>query len=264
MKVTALLTPSFHDTTRRVADWLSHNRMEALFLSLPEEMSKFLEPLAKNETTRGEFWQSYRFLTGLQEPFVRAAIRRLDSVLDILPEKLEENPDLHLHCYVDLKTEIRETKISEELILHEFRGRATGRVQVSRWRELFSRELEVTKESTEGSLDRIAADASEHKQSTVVYGGAGGELKKNLEKQGFKVELVYLKKYWRPPLDVLRHLIWLKGLEKVTDDEIREWVEKHLDYLDIILRSASAEEAYARWSESQGISSSRREENPPN
>ena len=68
-----------------------------------------------------------------------------------------------------------------------------------------------------------------------------------MEAKGFIVEPIYFHLYWRSPIDVLRTIISVRGLDAVSDEVILHCVKGQLKYLDYVLLSEDLDVAHEKW-----------------
>jgi len=245
--VSALILTRFRETTERVTVWLTKKRYQALFLDLPQDLTTFVRRYVDEEIPLEEFWSSYGYLTGLQEPFVNALRYTLNPILNVLTQLRNRMPGLIVYCYEDLGCHIEDSRLSERLLLLETGERVRRRIKLRAWRDLLRDEYELAAVGLRGMVENIVEEAGKHSRNTILYGGLVKPFKCSMEARGFKVEPIYLQHYWRSPLEVLRTILWVQGVDDVPDEVIMRCIKCHLNYLDFVLSSKDIDTAHGNW-----------------
>jgi hypothetical protein len=245
--VSALILTQFRKTAERIARWLSKKRYQALFFDLPEDLTPFIRRYVNEEIPLEELWRSYSYLTGLQEPFINALRYTLNPIINVLIQLKHRIPRLEVYCYADLESHLEASRFSERLLLLETGERVRRRIKLNAWRELLRDELELSTMELRWMVQNITEEAEKHSRNAVLYGGMVKPFKVNMEDKGFKVEPIYLQRYWRSPLEVLRTILWVQGIDDVPDEVIVNCVKCHLKYLDYVLSSEYIDTAHGNW-----------------
>ena len=222
-------------------------RYEALFLDLPEDLTTFINRYVDEEITLEELWRGYVHLTGVKEPFVNALRYTMDPILNFLAKFKYGMAGLKVYCYQDLKCHIEASRLSERLLLLETGERVRRRVRLEEWRGLLRDELELAVVELRRTVENISEEAGRHSRNAVLYGGLVKPFKNCMEAKGFSVEVVYLQHYWRSPLNALRTLMWIRGVNEVPDELIVKCVRSHLRYMDYVLSSEDIDSAHGKW-----------------
>jgi hypothetical protein len=245
--VTALILTRFREAAEKAAAWLTKEQYHALFLNLPEDLTPFVREYMEQELPPERLWRSYGYLTGLQEPFLNALRYQLASILNVLPELRRLMPQLKVYCSQDLACQIEVNRLSERLLLLATSERVRKKIRLAEWRRLLADELELAALGLERLVENVVEDASMHRRSVILYGGLVKPLKDCMEVKGLTVKPIYLQRYWRNPLDVLRILSWSQGVNRVPDEVMRRCVRTYLSYLDYVLASEDVDTAHAKW-----------------
>lgn len=245
--VSTLIVTRFRKTAERVAAWLTKERYQALFLDLPEDLETFVSRHVYEEISLEEFWRSYGYLTGLQEPFINVLRYTLNPILNVLTQLRNRMPELIVYCYEDVRYHLKVCRLSERLLLLEAGERVRRRIKLREWRELLRDELELATVGLRGMVENIVEEAEKHSRNVILYGGLVKPFKSSMEARGFKVEPIYLQHYWRSPLEVLRTILWFQGVDDVPDEVIVRCVKCHLNYLDFVLSSKDIDVAHNKW-----------------
>jgi hypothetical protein len=137
---------------------------------------------------------------------------------------------------------------AEKLLLLQIRERLRRQIRVEEWRKLLLEELESSKTSWKSSIENLVEKANGQDRDVVMYVGLFGPLRDHLVDHGFSVSLVKSEEYWRSPIEVLRTLMWLKGPDHVSDEEIERCVREQMRYLDLVLSCESLDIAHEKWS----------------
>ena len=235
------------EAAERAVVWMSGKSFESIFLDLPEDLSPYVRAYMDGNMTQQKLWKNYAYLTGLQQPFVNALRYGVEPILNALPRLKDRKPRLEAYCYQDLKSHMESCSLSEKVLLMETVGRVRGKVDVEEWRRVLNQELECVTVGLTRALENIVEGARENPENVVLYSGFTRLFKKRLEEDGFQVKPIHLQHYWRPPLDVLRAIAWLRGVENVSSDLILGCVKSHLRYLDYVISSEDIDTAHARW-----------------
>lgn len=243
--IMALLTLGFKRLYERAAEWLKSGRWDSLHLDMPEDFEPFLKSYLEGDVEEETLWSDYAILTGLSPPFIEIYRRRMTPIFRRLKRRGKMSG---VYCYQDLSFHIKVAKITEKTVLLEYRHRVTGEVDVEAWRRLLNEELEASMRGWDGSMRKIDEDARNHRINVLIYNGYVKPLKEKLKKMGHNVEVIILKKYYiRPPLEILKALAWRKGVENLTNEEIRHYIEEHRKYLDIVISSRDVDQAHEDW-----------------
>lgn len=244
--ITLVVASRFRSSSERASLLLENLNFDSLFLSFPEELSESLNLYSMREMTEEEFWCDYTALTGLSAPFANALRYKLGPILNKLP-LIRRKHDFTIYCFEDLKNHVQLKRFTERQLLLEFKSRATGKVYTDEWRTLIREQLEAGKILEEKIVETIQEKLS-HKNSLIIYAGFVKTLKKKFCSK-YNVKVVCLENYWKPPLDVLKTLFELKGVDTIPDDIVNLCIKQHLKYLDYVLLHDDADTAHSIWFE---------------
>jgi len=247
LTVLSLIITRFSKASSMAAAWLSRKRYQALFLDLPEDLTSFVRKYMGEEISEVELWRSYGYLTGLQEPFINVMRYRMNHIIDVLPRLKYKMPELEVYCYLDLKCHIEASRLSEKLLLLETRERVRKGIKISEWRELMHDEKELARVGLRRTIENISEVVKKYSKSTVLYGSFIKPFKDCMKSKGFIVEPIYLQHYWRSPLDILRIMIWIRGVEYIQDEMFTRCVKGYLKYLDYVISSDDIDVAHDKW-----------------
>lgn len=242
-----LVLTKLRKTTERAIEWLAKGNYKILFLALPEDMTNFVNHYMVGEVSREELWQSYIYLTGLQDPYVNALRYTVDPLLDALHQLKKSIPRLEVYCYHDLEIHMDAHSLLEKSLLLETSERARRRIKISAWRDLFEEQLELTAKGFRRIIENISFHAERNPWTVVLYGGVIESFKRGMEAIGFKVKIIHLHNYWRSPLEVLERMAQHWGIHNLSDDAIARCVEDHMRYLDYVLSSQDIDLAHEKW-----------------
>jgi hypothetical protein len=245
--IIALIHSRFMKGAESAAAWLEGNSYESLFLALPIDLEKFLNSYTDGELSGEDLWRSYRYLTGVQLPFINALRYSIDPIITVLPKLRHKMPEPEIHCYQDTEGCIEATKLTERVVLLESRGRMGGRIDVGAWRALLHYELDFEIFESQRSLENIAENAVSYSRNVVLSQGMGKSFRSYMEARGFNVEAIYLKHYWRSPLEVLRVMARTRGIDNLSDEVIANCIQDQLRYLEYILHSKNLDAAHEKW-----------------
>jgi len=245
--IIALIHTRFRKGAESAAAWLAGNSYESLFLALPTDLEKFLKTYMDGELSDEDLWRSYSYLTGVQLPFINALRYTLDPIITVLPKLRHKTPEPEIYCYQDTESCIEATKLTERVVLLESKGRMGGRIDVGAWRALLRDELDFEVFESRRSLENIAENAVSHSRNVVLSQGMGKSFRSYMEARGFDVEAIYLKHYWRSPLEALRVMARIQGVDNVSDDVIVRYIQGQLKYLEYILYSKDLDAAHEKW-----------------
>ena len=246
LKLVIVVTLGFRRAYQKAANWLRKAPWSSLFLGLPVESEPFVKAYAEQKVDEKEFWSSMALLTGHGKPFINSLTLRFQPILDCIRDMYADNREIH--CFQDLKSYVEENKIQERMLLLQFRHRATGKLDLSAWKNALLEEMKASKESWRRATDRILEEAKESGANAILHGGYL-ESTEQLKRRNSEVKIMLLEEYWKPPLDILRTTIWKHGFDNVPDREIERCLELHKRYLDLVIKSKSVDEAHEEWTE---------------
>lgn len=245
--ITALIHTRFRKGANSAASWLAGNRYESLFLALPTDLEKFLKMYMDAELSEEDLWRSYGYLTGVRLPFINALRYTIDPIITVLPRLRHKAPEPEIYCYGNTESCIEATRLTERVVILESNGRMGGQIDVGGWRALLRDERDLEFSVSQKSLENIAENAVFHSRNVVLSQGMGKSFRRYMEARGFDVEAIYLKHFWRSPLEALRVMVRLQGVDNVSDDVIERCVEGQLRYLEYILSSKDLDTAHEKW-----------------
>lgn len=242
-----LVTSGFRRASLKAADWLVRSTFDSLFLNLPEDFESFIRAYARKSIGRRTLWKAYGYMTGTQEPYVKALADRFEPILELLPDLVDRYPSLELYCYHDLAYHVRLDKIAEKFLMLEYRERVGKHIKIDEWRKLLAEDLECSSQLARNSVEYISERLSSSKEAAILCGGLTRYLRRFLELR-LTSRSVYLDTYWRPPLQVLQTLASVHGLPSISDESLESFVKDHFTYLDYVITSKDVDEAHSAWS----------------
>jgi len=246
-RVFLLVLTGLREAAERAVVWMSGKSFGSISLDLPEDLTPYVREYISGRMSQQNLWKNYAYLTGLQQPFVNALRYGAGPILNALPWLKCRMPELEAYCYQDLKSHMESCRLSEKILLMETVGRVRGRVDAEEWRRILSQEFECATVGLARALENIVEVAEDVSENVVLCSGFTRLFKERLEEDGFQVKPIHLQHYWRPPLDVLGAIAWLRGVENVSSDLIVGCVKSHLRYLDYVISSEDIDVAHARW-----------------
>ncbi len=244
LKLTILIALGFRRVYEKASNWLRKCLWSSLFLDLPVESEPFINAYVTERTNVDEFWSDYTILTGQSGPFISSLKLRFQPVLDCIRDVYSD--DKEIHCYRDLESHIKETRILEKILLLEFRSRSTGKLDLNEWKETLLREMETFKDSWHKAVDRILEESEKSSENVILYGGYLESIKR-LSRPDYKVEIILLEEYWKSPLDVLRTILWRYGFDSISDKKIERYLKLQKRYLDLVINLNDVDEAHEAW-----------------
>ena len=218
---------------------------DSIFLSFPEELVESLNLYSSGDIIEEEFWNDYITLTGLSAPFVNSLKYKLGPLIKKLPS-IKLKHDFEINCFEDLQYHNQLRGLTEQMLLQEFRLRATGKIDTNEWRELIREELEILKLLEEKMVENILQKGMNYKNSVIVLAGFMKNLKRRLS-PNYNVKVICLEHYWKSPLEVLKTLFRLSGVDNISDNIVKLCVKQHLKYLDYILLYDDVDTSHANW-----------------
>jgi len=243
--ITALIHTRFRKRAAGTVAWLQENSYESLFLALPTDLEKYLKSYTSRGLSLEDLWRSYGYLTGVQLPFIKALRYTIDPIIEVLPHLMAPKPEIY--CYQDTESSIEATKLSERTVILELKGRMGGGIDIGAWRALLRDELDYEGLAFRRSLENIAENAINHPRNVVLSQWMGRSFRSYMETKGFAVETIYLKHYWRSPLEALKIEARLRGVDSISEDLIMKYIQEQLRYLAYILNSKDLDEAHEKW-----------------
>jgi hypothetical protein len=168
-RVVIVVTLGFRRAYQKAANWLRKAPWSSLFLGLPVESEPFVKAYAEQKVDEKEFWSSMALLTGHGKPFINSLTLRFQPILDCIRDMYAGNREIH--CFQDLKSYVEENKIQERMLLLQFRHRATGKLDLSAWKNALLEEMKASKESWRRATDRILEEAKESGANAILHGG---------------------------------------------------------------------------------------------
>ena len=192
-----------------------------------------------------EFWNDYLALTGLSAPFANSLRYKLGPIIEKLPV-IRSKRSFDVHCFETLQHRTLLSGFTERLLLLEFKSRATGKIDVNEWRAVLCEELEIEKLFEERIVENIRERGMNYQKSVAIHAGSAKNLKRKLA-SNYEVKTVCLEHYWKSPLEVLKTLFALKGVDNVPDNTIRLCVRQHLGYLNYILLHDNVDSSHNVW-----------------
>ncbi|MBC7108150.1 MAG: hypothetical protein H5T41_05110 [Methanomassiliicoccales archaeon] len=152
-------------------------------------------------------------------------------------------PERKVRCYRDITSFDNERQIAMEYVILALRAR-TGRIEVPKWKELLCEEIDLARKESESDARRLKSELSGHS----VCIDSSGDLEDMLRSEGVQVRRVVVDSP-ALPLDVLR---WemryhMKQGREMPDDAISMRIKEHLEFLDLLIKSRTFDDAYAEW-----------------
>jgi len=244
--MTVLPIPGHRSSVEDATEWLERSKCDAILLSLPEDLEQFVQGYAQGTVSEDELWNSYQLMTGISRPLVNSLRSRLKP-LTIYLSNVPDGRRISLYCYEDLASHVESGRFAEKSLLLSYRARVRHDIDLEEWRKALLEESQVAQSTWQRSIENLFDKATQNRENAVFYEGLIGPLTKQLRELGISVKIAYMSTYWRPPLDVLRVMMRLKGPSELTDDNIRNAVELHMKYLDIVISSDDLDESQKKW-----------------
>jgi len=246
-RVYAFIHSGFKKAAEKAVEWLGRLRYESLFLELPEDFTPYVIGYMDERLSLDELWRSYEYLTGFKQPYVNALKYGIGSVLKALRELKLKTPEMEVYCYLDLKYHLDNNRLTEKTVLLEAVERVRNGVKVDEWRNLLTEEHENSMKGWKRVTETLSELLRLNEENIIFYSGFTRPLKEYLREEGFKFNPIYLQRYWKPPLEALKTLIWINGINNIPDDVIVSSIKNQLKYLDHVLSSENIDEAHEEW-----------------
>jgi hypothetical protein len=245
--VTILYVPGHERITEKAIEKIEDSSFDAVFVGLPEDLETTVEDYIDGGIPEETVWKEYEIVTGLHKRFAEPVRCRIQPLLRHLTRRKLVEPETRVFCYQDLSSHVETGRAAERVLLLLVAERVRRQVQVEEWRNALLEELESTKTSWERSLENLVEKAVRQDRNIVMHTGLISPLRDRLVDQDLSVTLLSCGEYWRSPIEVLRILLWLKGSDGVSDEEIQHCVQEQMRYLDFVLSSESLDIAHERW-----------------
>ena len=233
---------------RMIAGFLRAFEEGPILFDLAEDFEGFLRDYIRGEISEAELWDGYRILTGAQEAFIRASMRAMEPIIRSLRGSRERAE--RIHCYQHLPSVVESYRIAEMVALLQLRSKVRGKVEVDKWRKALSSEAECAERAWDEALEAISEKTKGHRRSALLYDGDLGWLRLGLERRGISLKALPMGRYWKTPLDTLRSMMRRR---EVGDEEIEICVRRHMEYLNLVLRSGDLDEAHEKWASCVGL-----------
>ncbi|MDH7508133.1 MAG: hypothetical protein QHH00_01885 [Methanomassiliicoccales archaeon] len=152
-------------------------------------------------------------------------------------------PERKVRCYRDIASFDSERQIAMEYVILALRARS-GRIEISKWKELLCEEIDLARKESESDARRLKSELTGHS----VCVDSSGDLEEMLRSEGIEVKRVIVDSPVLP-LDVLRsEMRWhMKQGREMPDDAISMRIKEHLEFLDLLIKSRTFDDAYAEW-----------------
>ncbi len=225
----------------------SLNIPDIFLICFPNLTIKLIEDYGKGIVSNQEFWEDWKQLFGLTDPFVNALQNQLDPVLQVIPFLFKKKPEIRIIPYQDNYYFQMTEQFKEQIFLLTYKTRVTKKINLKAWKELLHDDYEWTESQNEKNIENILKNLQNKNQSAILYQGSARNLRKILKLKGYHPKMKYLMKYWRAPLEVLTYLIGLKGIQNIPERCIDQCIQEHVSYIDFILTEPSIDAAHKRW-----------------
>lgn len=245
-RIIALIHSGFKRAAERAVRLLYRLKPKSLLLNLPEGFTAYTREYMNGNLSLHELWKSYEYLTGFKRPYINALKYQMEPIVSALCS-LKKSLSLEVHCYLDLQSIIEQNKLTEKLLLLEVAERVRSEIKVEEWRRLLFEEYNCSLKGWRLAMENLTEWLRLNEDNIILYNGFTKPLRTYMKKEGFELKPLYLQHYWRPPLEALRTLIWMKKTADIQDDVIVKGVENQLKYLDHILSSNTIDEAHKIW-----------------
>ncbi len=220
------------ESKRKAADLLLKYGffVEKLFLPFPMGSEFTLKVFASRESVSMD--------PSLSKP---GSTQRLKVFKPIINLSIKFN--METHCYEHPEHYQFSLKVAEEILLLTFRARV-GKVPLKKWREAIKKQINSNLDYAPEEAEYIVRKSRE---KDFCF-DANQELIDQLEGFGLKVKNLMIEPSLKP-LDILADELRREVLlgEQIPDERVRELVSQHLDFVDLILKSKSFEDAYYKW-----------------
>ncbi len=240
-----VLASRFRSSSERAGLLLENLDFDAIFLGFPEELGESLNLYSTEDLGKEDFWNDYLTLTELSTPFANALRYKIEPIIHKLPI-IKLNHDFEIHCFEDLQYHTQLRCFTEMLLLQEFKSRATGKIDTNDWRIIFREELDTIKLLEEKIIENILEKGTNYKNSLIIFAGFAKNLKRRLS-SNYNVKVICLEHYWKSPLEVLKTLFVLRGIDNISDKIVKLCVKQHLKYLDYILLYEDVDTSHTIW-----------------
>ncbi|RLI82093.1 hypothetical protein DRP07_05885 [Archaeoglobales archaeon] len=221
--------------TRRIVEWLAKrvesdesqepNEPRAIFLDIPREF----EPYLKNRSL-------LQVLKERLDTRFKQHVMSLEPLFDFaFAEKIP------LYCYKDSFHSVAESSVSFDLLTLVLKARF-GKMELNKWREVVSKDLNKSKDFAEYEANFIA----ERAKNISICLNLNEEIERILVELGFEIKRIQFYRFNRP-IDRIYSLIGEELSENTRkDSELRELIKKHVKFIDDVIEKGY-EEACRIW-----------------
>jgi len=219
---------------------LENLRYDTLFLNLPTASEEQIRRIALGETPQDAF-ERLREMEVLREPEDTQMYGAMNPVLRYLKRI---SPSVAVHCFRDPVYHELRRRTMVELLHLAARSRSLD-LREEQWLNVLTREVKTRMDFLEMDADNIESRSGE---MNVLVGASPG-MRDVLRSRGMEVRVVEIERSVAP-LEVLRREIWdaMTSGAEVPVERVRELVQEHLDFTDLIVR-LGLDEAYGEWKE---------------
>lgn len=243
-----ILAPKLREAMRKAGELVSFELPDQALVEIPIEIQAIVGRFLDFDRSLDQFWSDYARVTGLAEPFVRAARYSWDDFLLELRKAKLVKPELQVACYGSLQDEKDRSRLSEKLLALELRSKIS-RIDVKEWRGYLAEELLSSESSFENAHDHFVGLLRGGLKTAILWCASASPIVNFLRQSSCPFRVHYVMTYLKPPLTVLLNVARVRGLNNITDREIETGVKMHLQYLDHVISSQNLDAAHKRWQE---------------
>jgi len=243
-----ILAPKLREAMRKAGELVLFELPDQALVEIPIEMQAIVGRFLDFDRSLDQFWSDYARVTGLAEPFVRAARYSCDDFLLELRKAKLVKPELQVACYGSLQDEKDRSRLSEKLLALELRSKIS-RIDVKDWRGYLAEELQSSESSFKNAYDNFVGLLRAGLKTAILWSASAGPIVNFLRQNSCPFRVRYVMTYLKPPLTVLLAVARIRGLNNIMDHEIEIAVRMHLQYLDYVVSSENLDAAHKRWQE---------------
>jgi len=241
-----VLTPSRRECMWKAGKLFVSRLPDLALVEMPIEIEAGLSDFLNFERTDVQFWSYYQSLLGVTDPFLRAARYSWDLFFQEIRRAKLLKPELIVACYGSLQAELAHARISEKLLAMELRSKISG-IDAQSWRQYLAEELQQSQIDFRTACYHVLRKLRRNLANAVLWRGSAYPIIKILRGNRFAVQVCFVEHYLKPPLSALITLARIRGLSKITNEQIHAAVGMHLQYLDIVISSDNLDLAHRRW-----------------
>lgn len=225
----------------KVVNLLEEMEWDSLFLSLPSSWEDAIIALR----------QGFDFPSVLEEMESLDLIRLpedqniLSSYRPLLEALIDADLERKVRCYRDPISFEREREISLDMMVLALRGRL-GSLDLEEWKELLREDIHLSKEESRREVPKLSGELEDQN----VCLDCSRDMERELKRTGTRLEKIVVDSKELPWNQLKQEMREYESRgEEIPDDLLEERIREHLDLLELIMNSASFEEALGRWSE---------------